>query len=532
MAELLNGAFNCTNMLNHLDTMIARIQPEMQRHCNRWGGAYSQWQTNVQYLRNQISGRCAVYNQAFDTCYTVNGPYHLAVDVYPHGAGTVTIGNTTTPANYVYTSNYFGGVNISFKANADTGYVFSHWQTVSHAPVPSTTVDSMYFNMGTTTDSVVAVFVPADSVSLTVYVNPGGAGNITVNGNTPTLYPQVFRFAANTPLTVSEAANTGYTFTGWNILHHTLSPNNTSQNVSFTISQNDTLVANYSVNPDTLNLMVLVSPALGGNVSVNGNTPGSYPAVLQFVGGSAVNTVANANTGFAFTNWTLLHHALTPSNTSASANFTIAQSDTLTANFISLSVDSFDMVVDVAPNHLAGKVIVAGITPNGYPWKGHFAQGTHIDFDAQGNVVNGTVETHHYVFERYSFIYNTPVPNSTTPIVFINLQQPDTVVAWFKEEPASNGNTDLQIWIPSAFTPDGVNSVFRLHPRSEVLADCNMQIYNRWGQKVFESNNQGYGWNGEFNAKPCAMGVYTYLLSGKRQNGDDVFTKGTVTLIR
>src|SRR5207248_1389686 len=111
MADLLNGAFNCTNMLNHLDSMITRIQPEMQRHCTKWGGNYSQWQTNVQYLRNQITGRCAMYNNAFDSCYSVSGPYHLAVDVYPSNAGTVTVGNTVTPSQYVYTSQYFGGVN-------------------------------------------------------------------------------------------------------------------------------------------------------------------------------------------------------------------------------------------------------------------------------------------------------------------------------------------------------------------------------------------------------------------------------------
>ncbi len=799
MSDLLNGAFNCTNMLNHLDSMIARIQPEMPRHCTKWGGSYSQWQTNVLYLRNQISGRCAVYNNAFDSCYSVTGPFHLAVDVYPPNAGTVTIGNTVTPANYVYPSSYFGGVNISFKANADTGYIFSHWETVSHTPLPSTTVDSMYFDMGATPDSVVAVFIPSDSVDLTVYVNPVGAGNITVNGTTPALYPTVMRFPINTTLTISETANTGYTFANWLLLHHTLNPNNTSANVNFTITQDDTLIANYTVNPDTLSLTVLVNPTGGGNVSVNGTTPGTYPAVLQFLDGTLINVIATANTGYAFTNytilhhslnpnnssananftitandtlianftlipdtfnltvlvnpagggnvsvngttpgayptvmqfvdgtplniiatqnggytfvnwtilhhslnpnntsatasftitqndtlvanfnlipnpdtfnltvlinptgggnisvngttpgaypavmqfvdgtpiniiatqnagytfanwtilhhllspnnssanasfnitaddtlianftfipvvdtfnltvmvnptgsgnvnvngttpafypttlqftggtlinvsstanatysftnWTLLHHTLNPNSTSTSANFTIIQDDTLTAQFSLIPTDSFDIVVDVAPNHFAGKVIVGGVTPSGYPWKSKFALGTNLDFDASGNVITTTNQTYNYVFDRYDFIYHTPVPNNNTPIVFITVQYPDTVIAWFKDEPVSS-DTTLQIWIPSAFSPDGVNNVFRPHPRSELLADYNMQIYNRWGQKVFESNNQVYGWNGEFNGKSSPLGVYSYILTGKRQNGEDVFKKGTITLIR
>ncbi len=892
MAEHLNGAFNCTNMLNHLDSMVARIQPEMQRQCTRWSGSYTTWQNNVQYLRNQISGRCAFFTTAFDTCYQVSGPYHLAVDVYPVGAGTVTIGNTITPTNYVYTSNYFGGINVTFKANADTGYVFSHWQTISHTALPSTTVDSMYFDMGTTPDSVVAVFVPSDSVDLTVYVNPVGAGNITVNGVTPALYPTVMRFPINTALTISETANTGYTFANWFLLHHALNPNNTSANVSFTITQDDTLVANYTVNPDTFNLTVLVNPAGGGNVSVNGTTPGAYPAVIQFVDGTPVNVIATANTGYAFANWTILHHALTPNNTSANANFTITandtlianftvipdtfnltvlvnpagggnvsvngttpgaypavlqfvdgtplniiatqnggytfanwtilhhaltpnntsananfnitandtlianftlipspdtfnltvlvnpagsgnvsvngttpgaypavlqfvdgtplniiatqnggytfanwtilhhtltpnntsananfnitandtlianftlipspdtfnltvlvnpagggnvsvngttpgaypavmqfvdgtplniiatqnggytfanwtllnhtlmpnnssananfnitvddtlvanftvnpiirnltvminptgsgnatvngttppsypvtlqfndgtlinissaantgysftnwtllyhtltpnnssatanftitQDDTLTAEFSLIPLDSFDIVVDVAPNHFAGKIIVGGITPSGYPWKGRFEEGTNLDFDASGNVVTTTNHTYNYVFDHYDFIYHSPIPNSTTPIVFIQVQQPDTVIAWFKEkEPITD--TLGTIGIPNVFFCSS-NYNYNHSENSDYnivigfpYISFNMQIYNRWGQKVFETNNVGHPWDGTFNGKDCDMGVYSCIVRVKTQE-KDFFKAATITLIR
>ncbi|HLP20032.1 MAG TPA: CotH kinase family protein, partial [Chitinophagales bacterium] len=385
MADLLTGPLSCTNMLNHLDSMVARIQPEMQRQCTRWSGNYNTWVNNVQYLRNQISGRCAPFNSGFTNCYNVTGPYHLAVDVYPPNAGTVTIGNTVTPTNYVYSTAYFGGVNVSFKATADTGYVFSHWQTVSHTALPSATVDSMYFDMGTTTDSVVAVFVPTDSVDLTVYVNPVGAGNITVNGNTPALYPTVMRFPINTPLTISETANTGFAFANWIALHHSLTPNSTSPNITFTITQDDTLVANYIAAIDTNALTVLVNPAGGGNVSVNGTTPGSYPAVLQFADGTPLNIVATPQAGYTFTNWVILHHTLTPNSTSATASFTINTGDTLLANFTAIPVvDTFNLTVLVNPAG-GGNVSVNGTTPSTYPAVLQIVDGAPVNIVATQN---------------------------------------------------------------------------------------------------------------------------------------------------
>ncbi len=456
MAEHLTGSFSCTNMLNHLDSVIARIQPEMQRQCTRWGGSYATWQNNVQYLRNQITGRCAAFTTSFNDCYTVTGPYHLAVDVYPVGAGTVAIGNTITPTNYVYTSNYFGGVNVTFKANADTGYVFSHWETLTHTPLPSTIVDSMYFDMGSTPDSVVAVFVPTDSVDLTVYVNPVGAGNITVNGVTPALYPTVMRFPVNTALTISETTNTGYTFANWFLLHHTLNPNNTSQNVSFTITEDDTLVANYTVNPDTFDLTVLVNPAGGGNVSVNGTTPGAYPAVIQFVDGTPVNVIATANTGYAFANWTILHHSLTPNNSSANANFTITADDTLIANFDLIPIpDTFNLTVLVNPAG-GGNVSVNGTTPSAYPAVMQFVDGTPLSIVATQN--GG------YTFANWTILHHTLNPNNTSANASFNITANDTLIANFDlipvpdtfsltvlVNPAGGGNVSVNGTTPGAY---------------------------------------------------------------------------------
>lgn len=89
--------------------------------------------------------------------------------------------------------------------------------------------------------------------------------------------------------------------------------------------------------------------------------------------------------------------------------------------------------------------------------------------------------------------------------------------------------------IPNAFTPnnDGKNDVFRIIYKGDVILK-ELSIYNRYGQRVFSSNNLGQGWDGNFNGQPEELGVYYYMLRmicGNLKN-KEIFLKGDVTLIR
>lgn len=86
----------------------------------------------------------------------------------------------------------------------------------------------------------------------------------------------------------------------------------------------------------------------------------------------------------------------------------------------------------------------------------------------------------------------------------------------------------------NVFSPngDGINDYFFV-PGSEALRDFKMQIYNRWGQLVFETTNgnlpeNGGGWDG--GDQPD--GTYFYVVTAKRGNGADYVDKGTVTLFK
>ena len=86
--------------------------------------------------------------------------------------------------------------------------------------------------------------------------------------------------------------------------------------------------------------------------------------------------------------------------------------------------------------------------------------------------------------------------------------------------------------IPNAFTPGrfGENGVVRV--RGFGIAKMTFRIYNRWGQKVFESANPTIGWDGTFNGVLQPADVYAYTLEAELVDGQKVHRKGDITLIR
>ncbi|WP_118951575.1 T9SS type B sorting domain-containing protein [Taibaiella helva] len=97
-------------------------------------------------------------------------------------------------------------------------------------------------------------------------------------------------------------------------------------------------------------------------------------------------------------------------------------------------------------------------------------------------------------------------------------------------------NKDCYIDIPNAFTPngDGVNDYF--FPRqllSRRVTRFSMQLFNRWGQVVFETQNiHGRGWDGRFNDKDQPQGVYIYQVEAEIDGRRQERYQGNVTLIR
>ncbi|MES2777471.1 MAG: gliding motility-associated C-terminal domain-containing protein [Bacteroidota bacterium] len=88
------------------------------------------------------------------------------------------------------------------------------------------------------------------------------------------------------------------------------------------------------------------------------------------------------------------------------------------------------------------------------------------------------------------------------------------------------------VYFPDAFTPDknGKNDVFRILNATN-LQDFHLAIYNRWGQKIFETRDYTVGWDGTVGGKPAEIGAYVWYCDFKKISTPN-HHKGTVILIR
>ena len=96
--------------------------------------------------------------------------------------------------------------------------------------------------------------------------------------------------------------------------------------------------------------------------------------------------------------------------------------------------------------------------------------------------------------------------------------------------------TEEKITIPNAFSPnqDGQNDLYLItDEEAKIIETLDLQIFNRWGQKVFETNDKTRGWDGYFQGKLLNTAVFDYHLTIGCIGGEKTFfKKGDITLIR
>ncbi len=86
--------------------------------------------------------------------------------------------------------------------------------------------------------------------------------------------------------------------------------------------------------------------------------------------------------------------------------------------------------------------------------------------------------------------------------------------------------------LPNSFTPnnDGINDCFGIKYWG-VVQELDFSIYNRFGEKVFHTNNAAVCWDGTYKQKLQDVSVFVYIIKAKTTCGY-VERKGTVTLLK
>ena len=95
---------------------------------------------------------------------------------------------------------------------------------------------------------------------------------------------------------------------------------------------------------------------------------------------------------------------------------------------------------------------------------------------------------------------------------------------------------DVIFYVPNAFTPnaDAVNQDFMPRLTSGIdLTSYRLQIFNRWGELIFESRDVDAGWNGAHKNAKSPAGIYSWKLEFTAKNNDRKYEiDGIVTLMR
>jgi gliding motility-associated-like protein len=123
------------------------------------------------------------------------------------------------------------------------------------------------------------------------------------------------------------------------------------------------------------------------------------------------------------------------------------------------------------------------------------------------------------------------------------IANPDTTTMYYLSVTDINGCTSIDSvlitvdetigwYLPNAFTPDdnGVNDVLYFYGTS--VKEFILQVFDRWGEKVFETTDFKVGWDGSYKGKPALAGVYTYQLTITFKSTVVEQVKGNLNLIR
>lgn len=150
----------------------------------------------------------------------------------------------------------------------------------------------------------------ATTYTLTTNVTPSGSGSVTRS-------PNATSYNSGTVVTLTAAAASGYTFTGWSG-----DVTSTSASVTVAMSSNKTVTANFTTSTGTsYTLTTAVSPSAGGAVTRN-------PNAASYAAGTVVTLTATAASGYTFNSW-----SGGASGTSTTTTVTMNANTSVTANF-------------------------------------------------------------------------------------------------------------------------------------------------------------------------------------------------------
>jgi gliding motility-associated-like protein len=177
------------------------------------------------------------------------------------------------------------------------------------------------------------------------------------------------------------------------------------------------------------------------------------------------------------------------------------------------------------------------------PTASFYAQTDNIDFYSGAlQFVNASSDANSYVWD---FGDGSPVSYAENPAHLYESMTAGNYIVTLQAID-SNGCVDdtsmvfgsiepLQMFVPNTISVDGngLNDEFKpILTLPDLVTKYNLQIYNRWGQLIYETNNQYDSWNGTFRGDKVQLGTYTWKIQFNDYKGNPVNAHGHLNVIR
>ncbi|HXP51776.1 MAG TPA: gliding motility-associated C-terminal domain-containing protein, partial [Bacteroidia bacterium] len=88
------------------------------------------------------------------------------------------------------------------------------------------------------------------------------------------------------------------------------------------------------------------------------------------------------------------------------------------------------------------------------------------------------------------------------------------------------------VFVPEAFSPNGDGQNDHLYVRGDCIKELDFIVFDRWGNKVFETDDKNIPWDGTSKGQAMNTGSYVYSLSATLYDGTNIQKKGNVALVR
>jgi gliding motility-associated-like protein len=172
--------------------------------------------------------------------------YQITLGILPLDGGKL-FANTTEVLPNPRTTNQNLNDPFDLSAVANFGYRFVKYSTKHHSLNPSIETEDINFTVNSN-DTIIAIFEPIQKIKLTVIVSPEQSGEVEFNFLDITNFPYQDSVYLNTTLSLEAKPYEQFSFSHWKMKHHFMVPDSVSEQVTCSVLEMDTIIANFKLN--------------------------------------------------------------------------------------------------------------------------------------------------------------------------------------------------------------------------------------------------------------------------------------------